>query len=97
MGRSALREVGNILASSYLNAIVETTGMELQPEPPRVEVDTLGSLVERSLARRSSPDDPTVLMRSCLTIEASDAQLAFLFVPRIGAVETLLDRLGVAT
>ncbi|MGZ4480909.1 MAG: chemotaxis protein CheC, partial [Gaiellales bacterium] len=31
MGRSALREVGNIPASSYLNAIVEMTGMELEP------------------------------------------------------------------
>jgi chemotaxis protein CheC len=96
MGRSSLREVGNILASSYLTAIVEMTGMELEPEPPEIEVDLLGSLVQRSLAG-ADPSDPTVLMRSVMTIEASDAKFAFLFVPRLGAVESLLEHLGVGS
>ncbi|HEY3764281.1 MAG TPA: chemotaxis protein CheC, partial [Gaiellales bacterium] len=94
MGRSALREVGNILASSYLNAVVEMTGLALDPQPPTIEVDLLGSLVARSLAS-SNAADPTVLMRSVMTVEASDASFAFLFVPQFGAVESLLDRLGV--
>jgi chemotaxis protein CheC len=97
MGRTALQEVGNILATSYLNAIVEMTGMELEPEPPTVEVDLLGQLLSQSAASGGSPTDPTVLMRSQLTVEASSAKFSFLFVPRIGSVETLLDRLGVGT
>ena len=95
MGRTALQEVGNILATSYLNAIVEMTGMELEPEPPTVEVDLLGQLLSQSGASGGSLADPTVLMRSQLTVEASTAKFSFLFVPRIGSVETLLDRLGV--
>jgi chemotaxis protein CheC len=95
LGRTALQEVGNILASSYLNAIVEMTGMQLEPEPPTVEVDLLGQLLSQSAASSGSPTDPTVLMRSQLTVEASTARFSFLFVPRIGSVETLLDRLGV--
>jgi chemotaxis protein CheC len=94
MGRSALREVGNILASSYLNAVVEMTGLDLAPQPPTIEVDLLGSLVARSL-EASRSDDPTVLMRSVMTVESSDASFAFLFVPQFGAVEGLLERLGV--
>jgi chemotaxis protein CheC len=95
LGATALQEVGNILASSYLNAIVEMTGMQLEPEPPTVEVDLLGELLSQSAASGGSPTDPTVLMRSRLTVEASTATFSFLFVPRIGSVETLLDRLGV--
>jgi chemotaxis protein CheC len=95
MGRTALQEVGNILATSYLNAIVEMTGMALEPDPPTVEVDLLGRLLSQSAASGGSPSDPTVLMRSQMTIESSDAKFSFLFVPRIGSVETLLDRLGV--
>ncbi|MHB1837968.1 MAG: chemotaxis protein CheC [Solirubrobacteraceae bacterium] len=95
MGRTALQEVGNILATSYLNAIVEMTGMELEPEPPIVEIDLLGQLISRSGASRGSASDPTVLMRSRLTVEASKATFSFLFVPRIGSVDTLLNRLGV--
>jgi chemotaxis protein CheC len=97
IGRTALQEVGNILATSYLNAIVEMTGMELEPEPPTVEVDLLGRLLSQSAASGGSPSDPTVLMRSQITVEASTAKFAFLFVPRIGSVETLLDRLGVGS
>jgi chemotaxis protein CheC len=96
MGRSALREVGNILASSYLNAVVEMTGMTLDPEPPTIEVDLLGSLVQRSL-QGARAEDPTVLMRSVMTVESSDASFAFLFVPQLGAVELLLDHLGVGS
>jgi chemotaxis protein CheY-P-specific phosphatase CheC len=73
------------------------TGMELEPEPPTVEIDLLGQLLSESGASGGSPTDPTVLMRSQLTVEASTAKFSFLFVPRIGSVETLLDRLGVGT
>jgi chemotaxis protein CheC len=97
MGRSALQEIGNILASSYLNAIVQLTGLELEPEPPSVEIDLLGALIARSGASSGNPMDPTVLMRSNLTIESSDARFSFLFVPRLGSVETLLEALGVGT
>jgi chemotaxis protein CheC len=96
MGRSALREVGNILASSYLNAVVEMTGMTLDPQPPTIEVDLLGSLVQRSL-QGARAEDPTVLMRSVMTVESSDASFAFLFVPQFGAVELLLEHLGVGS
>jgi chemotaxis protein CheC len=95
MGRSALQEIGNILATSYLNAIVEMTGMELQPEPPTVTVDLLGQLLSDSAASGGSATDPTVLMRSELRVESSNATFSFLFVPRIGSVDLLLDRLGV--
>jgi chemotaxis protein CheC len=97
MGRSALQEIGNILATSYLNAIVEMTGMELEPEPPSVEVDLLGELIAQSGANTGAPGDPTVLMRSRLTVEACDAAFSFLFVPRVANVHGLLDRLGLAT
>ena len=97
IGRTALQEVGNILATSYLNAIVEMTGMDLAPDPPTVEIDLLGQLLSNSAASRGNPHDPTVLMRSQLTVESSTAKFSFLFVPRIGSVQTLLERLGVST
>lgn len=94
-GLSALQEVGNILSASYLNAIVEMTGMALEPEPPRVEVDLLGQMISNSGASGGSPSDPTVLMRSYLTVEGSTTRFSFLFVPRLRSVVALLDALGV--
>jgi chemotaxis protein CheC len=94
LGKSALREVGNILGTSYLNAIVEMTGLPLQPEPPEIEIDLLGLVVERRLTGHADLSDPAILMRSQLTIEASSARFTFLFVPQLGAVEQLLAALG---
>ncbi len=93
LGRSTLREVGNILATSYLNAVVEMTGLDLEPEPPSFDVDVLGSVMERSLTGSAGADDPTILMRSQLVVGTSDASFSFLFVPHIKAVEALLAQL----
>jgi chemotaxis protein CheC len=95
IGRTALQEVGNILSASYLNAIVEMTGIALEPEPPRVEVDLLGRMISTSGAGAGRPHDPTVLMRSYLTVEGSTTRFSFLFVPQIKSVQALLERLGV--
>jgi chemotaxis protein CheC len=97
IGQSALREIGNILGASYLNALVEMTGVPLEPEPPQIEIDLLGHVVERRLTGGSNPADPAILMRSRLTVESSDASFSFLFVPQIGAVDQLLDSLGVGS
>jgi chemotaxis protein CheC len=96
MGLTALQEVGNILSASYLNAIVEMTGIPLEPEPPHVEVDQLGRMISQSSATTGHANDPTVLMRSYLTVEGSTARFSFLFIPRLKSVELLLERLGVS-
>jgi chemotaxis protein CheC len=95
-GLSALQEVGNILSASYLNAIVEMTGLALEPDPPKVEVDLLGQMIASSGAAGGNPSDPTVLMRSYLTVEGSTTRFSFLFVPRLRSVQMLLEALGVA-
>lgn len=95
LGLTALQEVGNILSASYLNAIVEMTGMTLEVAPPKVQVDLLGRMISQSGAGAGNPTDPTVMMRSYLTVEGSTTRFSFLFVPQIKSVELLLERLGV--
>lgn len=95
LGLTALQGVGNILSASYLNAVVEMTGIPLEVAPPRVEVDQLGRMISQSSASVGHVTDPTVLMRSYLTVEGTVARFSVLFVPRLGSVEQLLERLGV--
>jgi chemotaxis protein CheC len=95
LGLTALQEVGNILSASYLNAIVEMTGLTLEVAPPKVTVDLLGRMISHSGAGAGNPTDPTVMMRSYLTVEGSTTRFSFLFVPQIKSVALLLERLGV--
>src|SRR5215218_7731083 len=50
IGVSALMEIGNIVGTSYINALAEMTGMELEPTPPAAATDMLGAMVETVLA-----------------------------------------------
>ena len=53
IGESALREIGNILGTSCLNALASMTGLNLEPRPPHLTTDMLGAIVS-SLALAQS-------------------------------------------
>jgi chemotaxis protein CheC len=94
VGRSALREIVNILTGSYLAALSELTGLVLEPHPPELEVDLLGTLLGRGVlsGTEATVDVPVVLIRSTLRVEGEDG-CGFLFAPRIDDVADLLARL----
>ena len=51
IGVSALMEIGNIVGTSYVNALAEMTGMEIEPTPPAAATDMLGAIVQSVLGR----------------------------------------------
>jgi chemotaxis protein CheC len=94
LGISALKEIGNIVGSSYINALSEMTGLELEPTPPASATDMLGAIVESVLAESASAGDSALLLDSDLMVEREDCSVSFLLVPDAGGVEQMLGRLG---
>ena len=94
IGESALMEIGNIVGTSYINALAEMTGMELEPAPPGAATDMLGAIVETVLAERAGAGDSALLLDSDLVVEREDCSVSFLLVPDAGGVELMLGRLG---
>jgi chemotaxis protein CheC len=94
IGESALMEIGNIVGTSYINALASMTGMELEPTPPATATDMLGAIVQTVLAEKAGSGDVALLLDSQLVIEGSDASVSFLLVPDAGGVDQLLARLG---
>jgi chemotaxis protein CheC len=97
MSMSALSEIGNILAASYLGAISMMTGLALEPEPPLAIQDMLGAVVASVLALGARDTDTALLLDSQLTVEDADTKFAFMFLLSPGAdgVGELLARLGI--
>jgi chemotaxis protein CheC len=93
-GESALMEIGNIVGSSYINALATMTGMALEPTPPAIATDMLAAIVESVLATRASAGDIALLLDSDLVVEGEDCSVSFLLVPDHGGVDLLLARLG---
>jgi chemotaxis protein CheC len=94
IGSSALMEIGNIVGTSYINALAEMTGMELEPTPPAAATDMLGAIVETVLAQSAAAGDVALLLDSELVVEGEDCSVSFLLVPDHGGLEQLLARLG---
>jgi len=93
---SALGEIGNVVGTSYLNALAGMTGIALEPTPPATATDMLGSLVQAVLATRAALSDEALLLDSCMTVEGEGCSIIFLLAPDHGGAGQLLGRLGVS-
>jgi chemotaxis protein CheC len=93
---SALGEIGNIVGTSYINALASMTGMELEPTPPATATDMLGAIVESVLAAGAHGGDTALMLDSNLVVEGDDCAVSFLLVPDQGGVDELLSRLGMS-
>jgi chemotaxis protein CheC len=93
---SALGEIGNIVGTSYINALAGMTGMEIEPTPPASATDMLGAIVESVLAGAAMTGDIALLLDSNLTVEGEDCSISFFLVPDQGGVDELLSRLGLS-
>jgi chemotaxis protein CheC len=96
LGLSALQEIGNILGSSYVNALAGMTGLNVEPTPPSAATDMLAAIVASVLAERAGGVDTTLMLDSALVIEGENCTISFMLVPDRGAVELMLAGLGLA-
>ena len=96
IGESALREIGNILGTSCLNALASMTGLHLEPCPPHLTTDMLGAIVS-SLALAQEPSTELVLvLDSELEVSGVPCSISFVLLPTDGGVTDLLAPLGLA-
>jgi chemotaxis protein CheC len=96
VGDSALREIGNILATSYLNGIGAMTNMELEPSPPHLHTDMLAAIVSSLLVDTCDADDLALVLDSELAVSDEPCAISFLLLPTSGQITDLLTPLGLA-
>jgi chemotaxis protein CheC len=95
-GDSALREIGNILATSCLNVLASMTGLTLGPCPPHLTTDMLGAIVSSVLAHTSARAEAVLVLNSVLEVADEPCSISFLLLPAAGGVSELLAPLGLA-
>jgi chemotaxis protein CheC len=94
-GASMLGEVGNILGTNYINVLAQMVGMEMEPAPPQVVEDMLGSILSSVLVGRGDDVDEALILDSNLMVEGEECSLSFLLLPNHGGIRQILERLGV--
>ncbi|SNZ09694.1 chemotaxis protein CheC [Terribacillus aidingensis] len=65
---SALHEMGNILAGSYLSAISDFADVNMQPSVPQISVDMGGAILANGLIEIAQESDYTVVIDTVISL-----------------------------
>lgn len=92
---SALKEIGNILAGSYLSALTSLTNLRMMPSVPDMAIDMAGAILSVPAIEFGKVGD-TVLYIETEFSEGSDRVVGdFFLIPDVETYDILLRALGV--
>ncbi|GIP33090.1 chemotaxis protein CheC [Paenibacillus sp. J2TS4] len=95
MELSALQEIGNILAGSYLTSLAELTRLELIPSVPLLAMDMAGAILSYGLLQYGQMGDQALFIDTNF-FEGSEAiEGHFFFIPDPDSFDNLFSALGV--
>ncbi|AGA70265.1 chemotaxis protein CheC, inhibitor of MCP methylation [Desulfitobacterium dichloroeliminans LMG P-21439] len=94
MAQSAMKEVGNIMVSSFLVALTQFSGIPLQPSVPALAVDMVGAIFDAILLEDGVLED-TVLFINTQLSGLPQIEGKFVFLPDEGSLSKLLGAIGV--
>lgn len=93
---SALNEMGNIMAGSYVNAIAQLAGMTIDVEVPVMTIDMLGAIMSVPAIEMGEMGDKLLFIDNNMVIDSTSIQSKMLLLPTIDSLDHLLGKLGVA-
>jgi chemotaxis protein CheC len=91
---STLKEIGSILACSYLNAIAKVTGSPLVPSVPRLISDMGGAIIDFILNQLGGITEHIFIIEAELTEAEKEIKGEFIFFPDHGLLESILRAIG---
>lgn len=93
---SALKEIGNILAGSYLSALSTLTNMLIMPDVPDLAIDMSGAILSVPAIEFARNSDTVLYIENEFT-DGFDSVIGDLFlIPDDSSYDRLLKALGVA-
>lgn len=96
LSSSALHELGNILAGSYLTALADLTKLEIYPSVPEVSLDMFGAVISEGLMELSQVGEHAIVVDTSIFDQSSRQELkAHMFMlPDYDSFEKLFVSLG---
>ena len=98
MSLSALQELGNILAGSYLSALSDFINVLLQPSVPLLHIDMAGAILTQGLMELSQESDYAIIIDTIINEQGNENDPIkghFFLLPDPESFPKIFDRLGV--
>ncbi len=96
MDCSALVEVGNIMISTFINALSGLTGMDIKLTVPALTVDMQGAILAVPMAEYGGQSNYIMTIGGNFMSENKQAPCRLLMSPDLRSLNALLRRLGVS-
>lgn len=94
MGYSAIQEVANVMAASYVNAIAEMTGFSINISPPDLCVDMLGAILSVPAIHYANISDKIIFIEDRFSGKNLDAPNHILMIPDVESLNKIMTSLG---
>ena len=100
MDLSFIREIGNILAGSYVNAISSLTGLTIDISVPTISIDMAGAILAVPAVEFAQIGNSVLFIDDSFifggsSAENSEVKSNMILVPELSSLETLFSRLGI--
>lgn len=95
ISNSALTEVGNIMAASYINAIAQMTEMRINLSVPDMSIDMLGAILSVPAIHYANISDKIIMIENHLKGNNTSASNHILMLPDVVSLQKIMTALGI--
>lgn len=95
MDLSAIQEIGNILASSYVNSISELTGLDIFVSTPSISIDMAGAILSVPAIQFAELGDKVLFIEESFLGDAENIASHMILIPEMDSLKLILERLGI--
>lgn len=95
MGYSAIQEVANIMAASYVNAISSMTGLAINISAPEMCIDMLGAILSVPAIHYANISDKIIFIEDEFNSENETAPSHILMIPDMDSLVKIMTNLGI--
>lgn len=93
--KSALEEIGNIIISSYVNAMSGLTGVSIKLSIPSIAINMLGGILSVPMVEFGYETDKLMMINGKFIVDGKVLDSNLLMMPDIQSLNYLMQKLGV--
>lgn len=95
METSCMKEIGNILAGAFLNALSVITRVPMLNSLPSIAIDMVGALLDTVIADMAAVSDYVLMIETAFIESQENLRIHILLLPDPTSLDRLLEILGV--
>ena len=92
---SALIEIGNIMISSYINAITSLINVQVDLTVPANAINMLGAIMNVPMTEYGYNSDKMMIINGSIICDGQKIESDLLMIPDIPSLQTIMEKLGV--